>query len=88
MASLSSLYTSCDERQIEQQDPAHGPQRDRTEVASRHHETVEGSEGELAEQHRVGVEVDVAGVARHQDHAEREQRREDQPDGGVLGHQP
>ena len=54
------------------------------EVQPQKLEPVEGRERQLAEQHGVDVEVDVVRVARDQDHADREERREDEPDRGVL----
>jgi hypothetical protein len=49
-----------------------------------HLQPVEGGVSQLAQQHRVHVQVHVAGVARDQDDAQAEQGRKNQPHGGVF----
>ena len=62
---------------------AHPDQRAR-HLEARHRHGVDPDKTDLAQQHRVDVDVHVAGVEVQEQHPGREQRREHQPDGGVV----
>ena len=85
---LQLLPEDRDHGRVEHEHGGHHEQRGGAEVPAPRLEPVERRERELAEQDRIRIEVHPVRVAGDDDHAEREERREDEPDRGVLLHEP
>ncbi len=83
---LQFLIEQGDQGRVENERDAHDDHAAR-QVVAQDVNPVERREGQLAQQHRVDVEMDAAGEAGDQDDGDAEQRRKDQPDGRVLAHE-
>ena len=87
MASLSSLKKRAVPARLTEQDGAHDPECDRSEIDAERSEAVEGRKGDFAEQYRVAVQVHITRQAGYQDYGNRKKGWEHQTDCRVLAHE-